>query len=64
MSKPTETSPPFLYLCRPMHRPKLQKRKKKRRKKKEIFNNKIANSNQKKGPLSVNKGAAGEARPL
>jgi hypothetical protein len=47
-----------------MHRPKLQKRKKKRRKKKEIFNNKIANSNQKKGPLSVNKGAAGEARPL
>jgi hypothetical protein len=41
-----------------------RKEKKRGRKKKEIFNNKIADSNPKKGPLSVNKGAAGEAWPL
>jgi hypothetical protein len=34
------------------------------RKEKKSFNNKIANSNQKKDPLLVNKGAAGEAWPL
>jgi ATP:corrinoid adenosyltransferase len=41
---------------------KAPEKKKKVEKKKEIFNNKIANSNQKKGLLSVNKGTGGEAR--